>query len=373
MIFLQIYLSTRVLAPNHASRVSTKRSGNLFFPEACRIFAGCRQGTEAKEDHRINRPIHRQKHVYFITNNSTNALVSVDDVAMNIHLPGPRTAATVQCSAPGWNATSRRHSLSEGHVPSTLYHMIGFNARKGCFVARERSVGNIRCMANPRRMARVSKQIEREIGVLFVSDKVVQAAVCPERKRGIDDALSALASVTEVEISNDLQVAKVYLSIYSDESGKAVAMRGLKSIEGYVRKHIGRKIRLRLTPEIRFILDDSIERSERVLSLLKQVERINAGDVPPPPVTIAEDYGDEDEFDVFYEDGDGDQGVIASVDLGFYDDDQVGPTPPLNSPTSLSGSEKDGSISLSDDDVEEMLSFFKQDATRIQKRGKNRK
>ena len=44
--------------------------------------------------------------------------------------------------------------------------------------------------------------------------QVLQQAVCPERRRGFDGALSALASVTEVQISNDLQVAKVYLSIY---------------------------------------------------------------------------------------------------------------------------------------------------------------
>jgi len=44
--------------------------------------------------------------------------------------------------------------------------------------------------------------------------QILQAAVCPERRRGFYGALSALASVTEVQISNDLQVAKVYLSIY---------------------------------------------------------------------------------------------------------------------------------------------------------------
>ncbi len=68
--------------------------------------------------------------------------------------------------------------------------------------------------AHPRRVAKVAKQIEREVGQLLISDKTMQAAVCPERRRGFDGALSALASVTEVQISNDLQVAKVYLSIY---------------------------------------------------------------------------------------------------------------------------------------------------------------
>ncbi|EFN59662.1 hypothetical protein CHLNCDRAFT_12877, partial [Chlorella variabilis] len=125
--------------------------------------------------------------------------------------------------------------------------------------------------AHPRRVAKVAKQIEREVGQLLISDKTMQAAVCPERRRGFDGALSALASVTEVHISNDLQVAKVYLSIYSDDVGKEVAIEGLQRLEGYVRKHIGKQIRLRLTPEIRFVRDDSIERSERILKLLDQV------------------------------------------------------------------------------------------------------
>lgn len=68
--------------------------------------------------------------------------------------------------------------------------------------------------AHPRRVAKVAKQIEREVGALLITDKTLQAAVCPERRRGFDGALSALASVTEVQISNDLQVAKVYVTIY---------------------------------------------------------------------------------------------------------------------------------------------------------------
>lgn len=44
--------------------------------------------------------------------------------------------------------------------------------------------------------------------------QLLQAAVCPERRRGFDGALSALASVTEVHVTNDLQVAKVYVSLY---------------------------------------------------------------------------------------------------------------------------------------------------------------
>lgn len=99
----------------------------------------------------------------------------------------------------------------------------------------------------------------------------------PERKRGLDTAVSALASVTEVVVSNDLQVAKVYVSVYSDAVGKQQAMTSLKRLEGYVRKHVGQQIRLRLTPEVRFVLDDSIERSERVRALSECAPVVCAG------------------------------------------------------------------------------------------------
>lgn len=62
--------------------------------------------------------------------------------------------------------------------------------------------------------------------------QVVQAAICPERRAGFDNSISALASVTEVRLSSDLQVAKIYLSVYSDEEGKSSAMRGLSKLQG---------------------------------------------------------------------------------------------------------------------------------------------
>ena len=220
-------------------------------------------------------------------------------------------------------------------------------------------------------MARVSKQIEREIGSLFVSDKVVQSAICPERRRGIDDALSAMASVVEVEITNDLQVAKVYVSIYSDDAGKASAMKGLQRLEGYVRKHIGRQIRLRMTPEIRFIQDESIERSERVFDLLKRIEQIDQGVIEPPPISIdgVGDYGV-----VWEEDEDG-EAVLGSVDLGFYEGEEeegergVGVGVGRGRGRGVRGARevesKEGEEGQVDDaHVDEMLEFFRRDAER---------
>lgn len=60
------------------------------------------------------------------------------------------------------------------------------------------------------------------------------------------------------------QVCKVYVSVFGDERGKKVAIEGLKAKTKYVRSQIGKRMKLRLTPEIRFIEDESMERGSRV-------------------------------------------------------------------------------------------------------------
>ncbi|KAK9842439.1 hypothetical protein WJX81_000271 [Elliptochloris bilobata] len=154
------------------------------------------------------------------------------------------------------------------------------------FVAAQR-VGTHRTVAaHPRRVARVARQLEREVGTLLSSDPVLQAAVCPERRYGVDDELSAIATVTEVELSKDLAVAKIYISIYSDPTGQDVAWDGLQRLQGYVRRHIASAIRMRSCPEIRFIRDDSMQRGEEVLALLERVKRQDAGLEEPPPIGL---------------------------------------------------------------------------------------
>ncbi|KXZ51064.1 hypothetical protein GPECTOR_14g5 [Gonium pectorale] len=109
---------------------------------------------------------------------------------------------------------------------------------------------------------------------MFVSDPVIQAAICPERRLG-DDTLSAVASITNTYVSNDLQVVKVYVSVYSDDYGKRVAMENLQRLEPYVRRLIGQRVRLRLTPEVRFVYDDSEEEADLVARVIgrEEVER----------------------------------------------------------------------------------------------------
>ena len=102
-----------------------------------------------------------------------------------------------------------------------------------------------------------------------------------------------------------MQVVKVYVSVLGDERGKKNAMKGLKKLEGYVRGKIGSKISLRLTPEIRFVLDESFERGQKVNSILdilrEERERGSSNNATKEEMmaiedTIAERGDDEDEW-----------------------------------------------------------------------------
>jgi hypothetical protein len=71
-----------------------------------------------------------------------------------------------------------------------------------------------------------------------------------------------------VQLSPDLQFARVLISVYSDEKGKRRAMSSLVRLQPYVRARVAERVRLRLAPELRFEYDDELERSEAVLRAL---------------------------------------------------------------------------------------------------------
>lgn len=118
----------------------------------------------------------------------------------------------------------------------------------------------------------VAKQIQRELSDMLLTDKVLQYAILPEASLGADKYLSSLTTITDVEVSADLQVVKVYVSVFGDERGKDVAIAGLKSKAKYVRSVLGKRMKLRLTPEIRFIEDESFERGSRVIAILDRIK-----------------------------------------------------------------------------------------------------
>jgi len=114
-------------------------------------------------------------------------------------------------------------------------------------------------MATNRRVSRVAELIKREVSQMLIHDIK-------------DDRVGAgMVSVTDVDVSGDLQHAKIFVSIYGTDEARAETMAGLKSATGYVRGELGSRISLRRTPEVLFVEDRSIERGNRVLSLLNQL------------------------------------------------------------------------------------------------------
>ena len=139
-------------------------------------------------------------------------------------------------------------------------------------------------MATGRRVARVSASIKREISQMLMSDIK-------------DDRVGAgMVSVTAVDVSGDLQHAKVFVSIYGTEAAKAETMAGLTAATPYVRGALGRRLRLRRTPEIIFKEDVSFEQGTQVLNLLSQLEHErNTLDENGIPAVVPGAVEDEDD------------------------------------------------------------------------------
>ncbi|EPS65112.1 hypothetical protein M569_09671, partial [Genlisea aurea] len=98
-----------------------------------------------------------------------------------------------------------------------------------------------------------------------------------------------------------LQVVKVYVSVFGDERGKEVAIAGLKSKSKYVRSELGKRLKLRLTPEVRFLEDESLERGSRVIAILDRLkEEENSSKATENDDDIIEESGDEDDEGIIY-------------------------------------------------------------------------
>jgi ribosome-binding factor A len=114
-------------------------------------------------------------------------------------------------------------------------------------------------MATGRRVSRVSSLIKREVSQMLLYDIK-------------DDRVGAgMVSVTEVEVSGDLQHAKIFVSIYGTPEAKTETMEGLRSSAPFVRRELGQRMRLRRTPEVVFLEDTSLERGDRILHLLNDL------------------------------------------------------------------------------------------------------
>jgi len=88
----------------------------------------------------------------------------------------------------------------------------------------------------------------------------------------IDDPRLGLITLTDVEVTPDLRIAHVHVSVYGDEAQQKISMSILDRASRFLRGMLGREIDLRYTPELHFHLDTSIERGARIFELLHEIE-----------------------------------------------------------------------------------------------------
>lgn len=88
-----------------------------------------------------------------------------------------------------------------------------------------------------------------------------------------DPRIAPMTSVVAVEVAPDLKSCKAWISVLGDEQAQADTLAGLKSAEGYIRNQLARTINLRNTPEIKFIMDQSIAYG---VNMSKKIDEVNS-------------------------------------------------------------------------------------------------
>ena len=107
---------------------------------------------------------------------------------------------------------------------------------------------------------RINMEVQRELSEII--------------RGGIKDPrIHPMTSVVSVEVTPDLKFCKAYISVLGDEEAGKSTIQGLKSAEGYVRRELARRVNLRNTPELKFILDQSIEYGVNMSKLIDEVTK----------------------------------------------------------------------------------------------------
>lgn len=110
---------------------------------------------------------------------------------------------------------------------------------------------------NKTRISRVGEEIKKELSLLL--------------QRGLKDPRIGFVTVTDVEVTSDLQLAKVFVSIFGDDEQRKASLAGLQKAKGYLRTEIGRRVKLRHVPDFVFKLDESIDYGNRIESILREI------------------------------------------------------------------------------------------------------
>lgn len=93
------------------------------------------------------------------------------------------------------------------------------------------------------------------------------------QKKLNDSRIGGIVSITDLEIANDNSYAKVYYSVFAPDDVKEKTISAIEEDAPKIRFEVGKRVRLRLTPELKFILDNSIERGAKVTELINKISK----------------------------------------------------------------------------------------------------
>jgi len=108
------------------------------------------------------------------------------------------------------------------------------------------------------RSERVAEEIRKEIATMLFGE--------------VHDPRIGFVTITKVMISKDLRQAKVYFSMIGSEEEKEKTIEGLQSASGYLKREIGKRLKLRHFPELTFKFDDSLEYASRIEKIIKDIK-----------------------------------------------------------------------------------------------------
>ncbi len=118
------------------------------------------------------------------------------------------------------------------------------------------------------RPGRVAEQLRMDVADILQND--------------LKDPRLGLVTCTRVDLTNDLRHAKVYVSVLGEEKEKDSSMQALESATGYVRRQLAGRLGLRVSPEIVFVFDPSVEYSIRLEGLIEDTKRRSPSDDDSP-------------------------------------------------------------------------------------------
>lgn len=116
---------------------------------------------------------------------------------------------------------------------------------------------------NKTRMSRVSEEIKKELSILL--------------QREMKDPRIGFVTVTGVEVTSDLQQAKIYVSIFGSAEQRQASLAGLQKAKGFLRTEIGRRIKLRHVPDLLFKMDESIDYGNKIETILRDISTNEGG------------------------------------------------------------------------------------------------